>query len=189
MTITNVARTLTSLKNFDKTFRQSISESKFAFVSRGGKDTRSGKLLNEVKEEQTLLIKSSLDKIDDVFNKRCAIAQANLTQQVTIGKMTMSLAEAMIYKNHVLPLIIELRDRIKADNRLASIEYNKYDNDFVTLSKDKYAADVISLKPLFEPVLHSIDAELEDLNTRIDFFENELDSLLNEINPSLMIDL
>lgn len=189
MSTTSVSRALTSLKNFDKTFTTSLADKRFAFVSKDGKDTKTGKKEKDLRAESFKNIQAARNQIEDSFKKRAAITKANSEKLVNINGTQMSLLEALIYKNHSLPALRILLAELRKQERVASNDYQVQDLEWTNLIKEKDSVDVEKLKTMFKPEMYSVSDQIQDIEGIINFFDFELDALLNEINPTLMIEV
>lgn len=197
-------RALTKQTHSEESIRSLINNTRYSDVVVGEKSTSDPKI--NAKEASAIVQKShkaTMDAIDEVFNLRRAIARTNAETIVEIPKLgTMSIADAIIYRRQILPLLkvysSELqRSQVRA---LKMFEANQevYNSNIHAMtdafSKDKMESanqpvgnlieSIIEMNAINKPTLLDNSKNLEELNALINFLEEELDSILSIANAT-----
>ena len=139
----SVARALTRLSHNEETWAESI-RLVYGDVFKDGKSVNTGKPINDVRAECTVNIQSTKDRLAAMFQVRKAINAANQSTVITIGTKTFTIAEALIYKHHILPLekalLAELRTQVESLKRKYAAEISGWENIVATKDADKIEA-------------------------------------------------
>ena len=183
----SISRALTRLSHNEDTWTESI-RLVYGDVFKDGKSVNTGKPINDVRAECVVNIQSTKDRLAAMFQVRKAINAANQTTQIVIGEKTFTIAEALIYKHHILPLekllLAELRVQVDSLKRKYATEVSAWENLVATKDADK----IESLRDTFCPSMTTpIDTYLE-LEAFIRTFETELSAALSESNALTQIE-
>jgi chromosome segregation ATPase len=194
----SLTQALSELKTLDRRISKSINCSTFAVALVGGKTKDRTPV-----EEAIKRIKSDLQSVEALMKRRTAIKSAltlaNATTDVTIGGVTMKIAEAIDLKSsisHKKDLIDSLernlsqaREIARSQNSGVQQEISKMTNG--TDNKNGKDSDFLeSYKKQFEgSVLDPIKAEekIAQLKKEVDDFETEVDYKLSTVNALTVI--
>lgn len=194
MTATNqmsISRALTWLKHFIPTW-STITAGRWAEVIVNGRSIETSMTAEDFQAQLKTQHQSIMDRVNDVYKKREAINAANQKTQIRIGDKDFTVANAMIYRQHVIPLL----ERYVAD-ATTSIDrarrmYNEQNNKFqaaVNNQIDLTDAGLASMRMMFEPTIIDNRKEIEELKAHINAFKLDFDALLSEQNSITTIDL
>jgi len=159
-------------------------------------------------ETMTKDSKSFMDSITDLLKNRnilkSRIAQSNAITEVKIGKRTLTIVEAIEYKNSILyekELVSNLRtvydgvlrsykaEAFKANNTVESLLNSKMSSDSnKEVNSKNLANDLLSI---YEPkLMDPLDIKniIEEFENKIEEFENNVDIVLNISNATTFID-
>ncbi len=183
----SVARAMTWLKHFDQNFSGTIERLGVGDVFKDGKSIRTGKTIEDVKG----MIDSNLKTVDDLIecasNRRLAVATSNLNTIVKVGVVEMSIAEALLFKAHILPKLDEWAKHVTSQNRSLKNNYAtemaKWENQISSLQ----AAEIDLLRPTLQPTLIDSSEYVANLIEKINVFKSEIDAALNESNALTML--
>lgn len=188
--MTTIARGLVTIKRFRAGFNETLRGMIFSGVFRNGTEISTAKKITEFCDESRKNIQSIRDKLDADFELRCKINKANYTNVIEIGGRTMTINDALTYRQHTLPQLKVLHARLVKDLQSARSMFTQLERDFdIKLANTK--ADDIELKNLLEkrekPSILDIQTQIDELKAQIDFFDLEFDALLTERNPLIVI--
>lgn len=196
MNTTTASRALIKSKHLQTKIESDIQESasKFSFVSSQGKNLVDGTTEDASKIASDTSYQSIIDKINDLFAIRRGLNKVNANNTIKIdclGK-EMTILDALTYRLYAIPKLVTLRDTLKNSNIQSTRRYNLELDKASDLIAKLNVVDADSLNALREshnPKLFSATEKIEKLNTIIDFFNEEFDSIMTEVNPSLIVEL
>ena len=178
----NVSRALIHLKHFGQQFAQTLQETRFSGVVKQDKELVTGKDEAVFRREAVAKLQGLNDSIEDAFQKRVAINKLNSTAVVNVLGRDLTISDLLVYRQHIIPLKQNLLASLRKQEKESIKTYNealtKWEQDYKDL-QDKSGVEHL------KPVLYSSAEKIEKLNKEIQFFEQEVDSLLTEINPTL----
>lgn len=183
----SVSRALIAIKHFGANIQQRIAENTYAFVVNNNVDILTGKPVEVARKESRAGLQSIRDSIEDAFDKKCKINAANNQTQVKVAGRTMSITEALIYRQHALPHLRTLLAELTKQQGSAARLYQSENVKWSKLAEGKDQSTISTLSATFEPTLHSVEDQIKELQEVIRYFDEELDSVLTETNPTLMI--
>ena len=200
-------RVLSELKLIDKKINDKISSLELITVKKGDK------LLKNANEEEFIKnAKSSYESVESLIERRCtlknALITANATNYVIINGRTLSIAEAIDYKNiteykkNLLKVLKEQYSRalkiyenedFKNNNALEELIKtavgNKNDNSesdaLIKAMTDGYMSR--NTLSYVDPI--SIKNKIDKLQSEIDEFDSEIDSVLSEANARVTVEV
>lgn len=193
MSSTTVQRKLTALKHFPSEFDSSIRNLTTAGVLVNGIEVHSGKPVKEFKTLVDSKMKSIEDKIQSDHAARLAIAKSNSHTEIIVNGKTMTIMEALLYKQYQLPLLetllSTLEDQEKQAKRLYADQLKDAEKAYKDLSStpnvEKHILD--NLAERNKPTIFSLESKIEELREKINFFTREFDALLSESNAVTQI--
>lgn len=195
MSTTTIARALTGLKHTDVNFNKTL-EIATAVVCKDGKAINHDITAEEAKAELSKFKQSVLDSLESEFNARKAIAVSNFNTVIKIADKEMTIAEALLFKNHMLNRYKQIRNLLDSDirkaNQIYASELRNFESIVSNLLKDKDTEATESLKPYIDslkPSVINMKDWLEELETYINNFEMELDAILSESNAITNIEV
>jgi len=191
---------LSELKVLDKRIKKEISEAKFADFNQRCNTKINGIAINDYKTT----IQAKYAKITDLIKRRTAIKKAvtnsNATTVVTIGDVSMTVAEAIEYKRSGIEFKEMLLNKVSADYNIATrnihaindtisdkaISYverayaNKesVNKDVIESAKAKFIED--NSLDLIDPI--GCEKIIESLSTETDTFMSKVDATLSISN-------
>lgn len=178
----SVARAMVWLKHAETDLKTTIPRLGCGGVFKNGKDVRSGKEL-KLNEEA---VKANQSHIDDILavivKRRLAVAESNFTTKVNIAGREMSIAEALIFKAHVLPHLEAWVKHVTGQNRALNAQYVEELRKWEDTIKDKTPEEIAALRAVLEPTLVDSTGYVESKIKFIEEFERDLDAALNESN-------
>lgn len=187
--MTTISRGLVAIKHFKSGFQKFLQDSRFSGVIRNGVETTTGVKAADFKENVRKSVQSGLDQIEADFKLRCQINKANHDNKIVIDGREMTISDALTYRTHTLPLIIDLRSRLVSALRNAQIEYQKLDATYQESLKKSNSDEMKELLEKTEqPTILEMQGQIDDLDKKISFFSLEFDALLTEKNPLIIID-
>lgn len=200
-------RVLSELKLIDKKINDKISSLELITVKKGDK------LLKNINEEEFINnAKSSYESVEALIERRCnlknALIIANANNYVSINGRTLSIAEAIDYKNiteYKKNLLKVLKDQysrairnyenedLKNNNALEELIKtavgNKNDNSesdaLIKAMTDGYMSR--NTLSYVDPI--SIKNQIDKLQSEIDEFDSEIDSVLSEANARVTVEV
>lgn len=184
----SVSRALIALKHFSTNIQSRIGENLYAFVENNKLDIQTGKTAVDVKKQARASLQSVRDSIEDSFQKKCKINTVNSKTLVQVAGRSMTITEALIYRQHALPHLRTLLAELNRQNSSATRLYQSEQQKWAKLAEGKDERALEALAETFQPSLFSAEDQIKELNEVIRFFDEELDSVLTETNPILMID-
>lgn len=186
--MTTVARGLVTIKHFKKSFSDFLTNSRFSGVIRNGVETTTGKKANDFASESRKAIQSAEDQIQSDFKLRCAINKANHENTVVVGTKEMSISDALTYRTHTLPLVVQLRQRLATSLKSAQDDFQRKDAEYQDKLKN---ATSEAMKALLEdtdrPTIVDLKSKISELDLEINFFKLEFDAVLTEKNPMISV--
>lgn len=200
-------RVLSELKLIDKKINDKISSLELITVKKGDK------LLRNVNEEEFIKnAKSSYVSVEALIERRCnlknALIIANANNYVIINGRTLSIAEAIDYKNiteYKKNLLKVLKDQYSKAIRNYENEDLKNNNALEELirtavgnNSDNSKSDALvkamtdgymsrNTLSYVDPI--SIKNQIDKLQTEIDEFDSEIDSVLSEANARVTVEV
>ena len=198
---------LSELKVLDKRIKQEIAATTFSTSNLHC----NAKIYGVSIEEYKNAVKSKYDKITDLIKRRTAIKKAitnsNAVTVVTIGDVSMTVAEAIEYKRSGIEFKRVLLEKISKDYNTASLTTmtrnesltdratdnieRVYSNketiskEVIESSKEKFIAD--NTYDMIDPI--NSDKVIEKLSAEIDTFMSKVDSTLSVSNALTKIDI
>lgn len=200
-------RVLSELKLIDKKINDKISSLELITVKKGDK------LLRNINEEEFIKnAKSSYESVEALIERRCnlknALIIANANNCVSINGRTLTIAEAIDYKNiteYKKNLLKVLKDQysrairnyenedLKNNNALEELIKtavgNKNDNSesdaLIKAMTDGYMSR--NTLSYVDPI--SIKNQIDKLQSEIDEFDSEIDSVLSEANARVTVEI
>lgn len=200
-------RVLSELKLIDKKINDKISSLELITVKKGDK------LLRNINEEEFIKnAKSSYESVEALIERRCnlknALIIANANNHVSINGRTLTIAEAIDYKNiteYKKNLLKVLKDQysrairnyenedLKNNNALEELIKtavgNKNDNSesdaLIKAMTDGYMSR--NTLSYVDPI--SIKNQIDKLQSEIDEFDSEIDSVLSEANARVTVEV
>ncbi len=200
-------RVLSELKLIDKKINDKISSLELITVKKGDK------LLRNINEEEFIKnAKSSYESVEALIERRCnlknALIIANANNCVSINGRTLTIAEAIDYKNiteYKKNLLKVLKDQysrairnyenedLKNNNALEELIKtavgNKNDNSesdaLIKAMTDGYMSR--NTLSYVDPI--SIKNQIDKLQSEIDEFDSEIDSVLSEANARVTVEV
>lgn len=187
-----LSRCLSDLKYVDVNIGDKLNSQNFVTVYIKDK-TLDGQSLKKYNESVNAKVKSIRDMIDDDIKNRMAIATANMDKVIQIGKKEMTITEALLYRQYEVPrlkqLLNKLRNDMKDAKRVYQNKMEKHNERINALMKDSDEGsneeDLKNIKANLEPNITNIDHVIEKLQEEINFFEQEFDHILSEVNPTI----
>lgn len=183
----SVSRALIAIKHFNLNIAKRVAENVYAFVENNSVEINTGKPAAEMKKQARANLQGVRDSIEDAFVKKCQINAINNATKVTVAGKTMSITEALIYRQHSLPHLRTLLAELTKQNGNATRAYQAEHAKWSKLAEGKEDEIVKALALTFQPSLYSVDEQVKELQEIIRFFDEELDSVLTETNPTLMV--
>lgn len=157
---------------------------------------------NSIKDEDAKIAKvykSVTDKVDEAFRLRKGINEINAKTKIDVGFGELSIQDALAYKLYVIPAKEQILKRLVDDRNVAVREYREakmaYDTELRNLESkaSKDSSDdinlLIEMKKKQEPVVHTMEAEIDKLRAEIEYFESEFDAVMSELNPTLKFEI
>ena len=200
---------LSELKVLDSRIKKEISYTNFVITNKHSNDKINGQSIDEYKSN----VSSNYQKIRDLIRRRTAIKKAvvksNAITEVTIGNETMTVAEAIEYKNTGIDYLVALNNKLSNEyaNVKASVTRNNGDalfekaNDYViklyggkdkdvsasTIEDDRQNYINTHKLDIIDPI--GIDKEIQTLTDYIDNFKSKVDSALSVSNAVTTIEV
>jgi len=200
---------LSELKILGSRIEREIAYANFVITNKHSNDKINGQSIEEYKTN----VSSIYQKIRDLIRRRTAIKKAvvksNAITEVTIGDETMTVAEAIEYKNTGIDYLVALNNKLSNEyaNVKTSITRNNGDvliekaNDYVIKlyggkDKDVSASTIEDARQnyinthkldIIDPI--SIDKEIKELTDYIDNFKSKVDSALSVSNAITTIEI
>lgn len=185
--MTTISRALVTIKHFKEKFNSSLRDACFSGVFRGGKEIATGLDTKEFIERARRDLQSIQDKIQADFELRCKVNAANNATMIEVAGQTMSISDALTYRMHVLPNLKQLYESLRNDIRNARSSYADLERTYQN-KIDKCDDEMRALIEKREkPEIMKMDEVLEELKTKIDFFDLEFDAILTEKNPQIVL--
>lgn len=205
-----VHKALSELKTLDSRIEKGMNSVSFVFANKHGNGTVKGITVAAYTAE----IKSAYQSVTDLMARRNAIKRAvtlsNAAQKVTIGGNEYTVAEAIEFKNHAIPLMKSLLNKLAKDYETARgmATINNGSNVLETRADDyvrslygntdmknaseeikKVRADFIAAQTMeiVDPI--GISQETKALEEKINGFVVDVDSALSVSNALTEIDI
>lgn len=200
---------LSELKVLGSRIEKEINYANFVISNKHSNDKINGQTIDEYKTN----VSSVYQKIRDLIRRRTAIKKAvvksNAITEVTIGDETMTVAEAIEYKNTGIDYLISLNSKLsseyinvkntvarnngdalleKADDYIIRL-YSGKDKDVSASVIEGAKKDYISNNTLdiIDPI--GVDKEIKTLADYIDNFKSKVDSALSVSNATTTIEI
>ena len=200
---------LSELKVLGSRIEKEINYANFVIANKHSNDKINGQTIDEYKTN----VSSVYQKIRDLIRRRTAIKKAvvksNAITEVTIGDETMTVAEAIEYKNTGIDYLISLNNKLsseyisvkntvarnngdalleKADDYIIRL-YSGKDKDVSASVIEGAKKDYISNNTLdiIDPI--GVDKEIKTLTDYIDNFKSKVDSALSVSNATTTIEI
>jgi tetrahydromethanopterin S-methyltransferase subunit G len=212
MSTITLTRALSRISTLKKTIGKSIADNEFVGVTTGRGEQKvllnSSQSISSFEGRARAGLQSVIDQIEEKFRLHKAVVKANSIVNVSIeGFPPMTIAEAIEFKRNLQfdkQLLQKLRDDLRHaetnivdQNRRLEGEINRkvetvYSNDKTRVTAEQYAqvaGPQLEAKEanLLDPL--NIRKQIEDLETKIEKFESEVDFALSEINARTSIDV
>lgn len=197
-----VHKALSELKTIDSRIGKTMNSVPFAFANKHGNGTVKGVAVSAYSAE----IKSAFQSVTDLMERRNAIKRAvtlsNATTKVTIGGKEYTVAEAIEVKNHAIPAMKMLFNKLSKDDAVAKGIATNNNGDALEQRADTYVkslyenadmknaseevkkvrADFIASQTMeiVDPI--GITEEMKKLEERINAFVVDVDSALSVSN-------
>lgn len=194
----SVQRALTKIKNYSVETNK-LFNLDYSAVYSNGRNIKTGVKIAEDTVEPKKSLQTATDTIRHLFDLKRAVHASNNVEVVNIphvGKVT--LAEAIIYKNSILPELANLHATLVNDQKRALDKFNRelenYDQTVLSIKgNDKYT-EVVKQALLEEletnkPTMKGLTNEINEMKETIDYLTLELDIILSEKNAQVMIEL
>lgn len=204
-----VHKALSELKTLDSRIEKAMNSVSFVFANKHGNGTVKGITVAAYTAE----IKSAYQSVTDLMARRNAIKRAvtlsNATQKVTIGGNEYTVAEAIEFKNHAIPLMKSLLNKLAKDDAVARGIATNNNGDVLETRADDYVrslygntdmknaseeikkvrADFIAAQTMeiVDPI--GISQETKALEEKINGFVVDVDSALSVSNALTEIDI
>lgn len=201
---------LSELKVIGSRIDKEIDSATFVSANRHSNTKIDGKTIKDYKAE----ISAKYQKITDLIKRRSAIKRAvtksNAVTQISINDVTMTVAEAIEYKNSGIKYLeYLLREMVsqynnvifmlKTENGRAledkAIDYivrlyggkekDSVDNSVVEVAKKNYIEG--NTLDMIDPIV--IEKEIAKLNEQLDMFKSKVDSVLSVSNATTIIEI
>lgn len=200
---------LSELKVIGSRIEKEIAHANFVITNKHSNDKINGQSIEDYKANVT----STYQKIRDLIRRRTAIKKAvvksNAVTEVTIGDETMTVAEAIEYKNTGIDYLVLLNNKmineytsVKSNvtraNGDALIErandhiirlYGGKEKDVSASVIEEARTNFISMNSLdiIDPI--NVDKEINSLTDYIDNFRSKVDSALSVSNATTIIEV
>lgn len=197
-----VHEALCELKTLDARIEKAIRSGPFVFANKHANNKVSGLPVGAYCDE----IRQRYQSVKDLIARRDAIKRAvvlsNASTTVVIGDRSYTVAEAIEMKNHGVPMLQRLLERLNEDNRVARRTADSCNGDSLEGRADEYvkslygnvdmkgASDEIKkirtdfiaaqTTEVIDPI--GVVAKMENLSERIDGFTVKIDSALSVSN-------
>lgn len=185
----SINRALTTLKHQAATFKSELAR-RFVDLYTNGKSQHTADPIGQSKDAIEKNQQSIVDQIEAVFNKRKAINDANQTTKITIAGREMTIADALIFRAHAIPLYEQFLSEVAAQQNVVRRQYgeahSRYENVVAGL-KDPTPEEIQRYKDMFEPSVFDNRDNIESIAAFVKTFKLELDGLLSEINSITQI--
>lgn len=192
---------LSELKVLNSRINKEIRDATFCTVNKHSNAKIDGKPIDEWKAD----VKAQYQKITDLIKRRTAIKKAvvksNAITEVTIGNETMTVAEAIEYKDVGISFIEDLMNGISNDYNIAMTNLRNANGEVLEGKANAYingiygskdSADNTSIEKTRKSYIEEntldfidpIDVEkvIQELYDRIDMFNSKVDSALSVSN-------
>lgn len=204
MTEISITRALATLKLMDKKIDNATTGGVFLAISVGhGKDQKTN-FTNQTPEQVTNTIKASFDKVNALLQNRTALKKAivlsNANTLVDIGRITMTVAEAIEYKsflekkrtflrvlNHQFTNVQNAIDtnNAKLENDINALLTTVYGAEKSKITEDLYVQVATPQKNkkecgMIDPC--NIRDKINSMTAELDSLESEIDHILSESN-------
>lgn len=208
-----IHRALVELKTIDKRIGKAIGEANFCMSAK----MNAKKLLGQPTEEFTAKAVSAYDKISELIHRRNAIKMAipvsNATTKIQVGDKTMTVAEAIVMKQvgyqPYKDLLNQLRyqysnavSEVEDENATLDKRTDSYIASLYGGDKAAKAADPKEVEAAREAYIkantyevfdglkqnkQTISSRIEELETMVTTFQNDLDAALSVSNATTTI--
>lgn len=193
--VTTIARALVSLKHRNEKFTDHVDGQVTATVAKKGIIVRNGMPVKEYRDLLENYKTSIMDQLDQEFIVRKAIAESNAKTIIKFGTRVMTIADALLFKQHIIPkykaIINEAQKWERSAQNTYNEEYRNYERQIVSYTenlKDTDNTEILnSLEKQFKPEMISSAEWIKELEETVSSFEMELDAVLSESNAITQI--
>lgn len=209
MTAISITRALAEVKSLDDRIAKAVQSGAFVAVTQGKGDRR--RMTSTSASIQTVeqSIKSAYMSITDMINRRkalkAAVIRSNAETTVTIGTVSMTVAEAIERKNSIKLeglLVHTIQRQLGAANQQVAVANQKLADDVEKATSAAYGSDKTKLTPeMFESIAAprrteyeaavldplSMTTGLTAMMDAVDSFITEVDFVLSESNAKTTI--
>lgn len=137
---------LCELKMLNKRISSEIQKSTFVLLNKHSNTKINGKTIKATEAD----ISSNFQSIKDMISRRTAIkralTQSNASTMVEIGGKTMSVAEAIEYRDYGIDYLTELCDTLATQFRQITTVANRSNGDALTSKADDYVKSLFGAK-------------------------------------------
>ena len=208
-----VHKALAELKVMDSRIAKAIQEGSYVIANKHSNEKIKGMTIVDYKE----YMKASHNKVTDLINRRNAIKRAvvlsNATTMVTVGDKSMTVAEAIEYKNHGMDFKAAYLRTLVNQNITAQNELIRHSGETLEKEAERYVLAVIQAQPkdnkmsvdseamkklreeyiknntydLIDPL--SVTKMIQEMTDEIDAFNTEVDAALSTSNALTVIEI
>lgn len=208
-----VHKALAELKVMDSRIVKAIQEGSYVVANKHSNEKIKGMTIADYKE----YMKAGHNKVTDLINRRNAIKRAvvlsNATTMVTVGDKSMTVAEAIEYKNHGMDFKAAYLRTLVNQNVTAQNELIRHSGDTLEKEAERYVLAVIQAQPkdnkmsvdseamkklreeyiknntydLIDPL--SVTKMIQEMTDEIDAFNTEVDAALSTSNALTVIEI
>lgn len=188
----SIARALVEAGRFVDEFKAYLAGTAFTTVFKNGKDVYNGRPEKECQSELRANLQSMNDRLETQFVRWCNINRKNNETVITIDGRDLTIAEALIYRNKIIPLKKEAVARLKSQYATAHSKFTglavEADAQISKLGVGATEETIRVIRENFDPSIVDMKPHIDKIEAEIQFYERELDSLLTEKNPTTLID-
>lgn len=179
-----VHKALAELKVMDSRIAKSIQEGSYIVANKHSNEKIKGMTIADYKD----FMKASHNKVTDLINRRNAIKRAvvlsNANTIVTIGDKTMTVCEAIEYKNHGMDFKTAYLRTLATQNAVAQNELIRHSGETLEKEAERYVLAVIQAQPKDNKM--SVDSEAMK-KLREEYIKNNTYDLIDPLNVAKMI--
>lgn len=188
----SIARALVEAGRFVDEFKTFLSNTAFTTVFKNGKDVYNGRDAKTCESELRANVQSLNDRLDSQFDRWRKINRKNNETVIQINGRDLTIAEALIYRNKIIPLKKEALARLKsqytsAHSKFANLSVDA-DQHISALGKDVTEETIAIIRQNYDPTILDLKPIIDKYESEIQYYERELDSVLTENNPVIMLD-
>lgn len=179
-----VHKALAELKVMDSRIAKAIQEGSYVVANKHSNEKIKGMTIADYKD----FMKASHNKVTDLINRRNAIKRAvvlsNAQTVVTIGDKSMTVAEAIEYKNHGMDFKTAYLRTLANQNAVAQNELIRHSGETLEKEAERYVLAVIQAQPKDNKM--SVDSEAMK-KLREEYIKNNTYDLIDPLNVAKMI--